>query len=376
MVGDSGIISIIFCFASAILQNFDLDRFLFFIGPSNSGKSTGIQFFDSLFMPNSVITKTFSEFSSQFGLADIPEKEPRIIVIRDSESKASEKATAILKSLVSNGEPVAIQRKFMTSVDYIFKGGVIIASNYSTIFQRTGRGVLEKRMIPIEFNKIIPPDSQKEIGELFPKNELGFFIALALRFDKRFVLNTLRMAHRTEIVGDNQALLTESSIHTSVLQFIEKSLLRKEGAFVFSGFTSKERRGDLKSIAGEYEKYLEIYNPNQTVEAAANLRDKFQTVLNYLGWTTTQPIVSPDRGRIKVNLNNGKSIQRRGYKNLAWKNEGDQPQEYDQSQEDDQPQSGTSVTGVTVGTSQSHSGTVGMSQEYGEENPKYIGITL
>lgn len=183
-------------FAAGVLQKLELDRFLFFLGPANSGKSTAIQFFDSLFITNSVVTKTFAEMGSPFGLSDIPEKEPRLIVIRDSESKSSEKATSIIKSLSSNGEPVPIQRKFKNSVDYIFKGGLIIASNYSNIFQRTGRGVLEKRMIPIKFNKVILPKEQKAIEDLFPQNELGCFISLALQFNRNFVLETLGMALR------------------------------------------------------------------------------------------------------------------------------------------------------------------------------------
>nr|AOP19087.1 hypothetical protein [Halimeda discoidea] len=145
------IIAIVLCFAAALVNKYKLDRFLFFSGPSNTGKSTALRFFDKLFINSAVLTKQISDLSSLFGLAELIETNVRLLVVRDAEGSVSDKSVAIFKNLVSNSEPISISRKFLTSVNHTFSEGVIIALNYSNIFQKTAKGILEKRIIPIEF---------------------------------------------------------------------------------------------------------------------------------------------------------------------------------------------------------------------------------
>ena len=109
---DFELIAIVFCFAAAIIKQYKLDRFLFFFGPSNTGKSTALRFFDKLFINSAVLTKQLSDFSSPFGLAELIETNVRLLVVRDAEGSASDKSVAILKNLSSNNEPISISRKF------------------------------------------------------------------------------------------------------------------------------------------------------------------------------------------------------------------------------------------------------------------------
>lgn len=194
------LITIIFCFAAAILKTYNLDRFLYFFGPSNTGKSTAIQFFDTIFIKSSVVTKQLSDFSSQFGLAELADQSVRLLVVRDAEGSISNKSAAILKNLVSNNEPISVTRKFLPSVNCIFSGGIIIASNFSNIFQKSAKGILEKRIIPIEFANVISAKNQKELEDLFPEDEISNFISLAMKMEKLFVLNTLRLSYELDIV--------------------------------------------------------------------------------------------------------------------------------------------------------------------------------
>nr|YP_009519448.1 hypothetical protein [Rhipiliopsis peltata]AYC65461.1 hypothetical protein [Rhipiliopsis peltata] len=163
--------AIILCFAAAIIKQYKLDRFLYFFGPSNTGKSTAIRFFDKLFISDAVITKQLSDLSSSFGLAEIVETNVRLLVVRDAEGSISGKTVAVLKNLVSNCEPISVSRKFLTSVNFVFSGGIIIASNFSNIFQKTAKGILEERIIPIEFSNVISPENQKELDIFFPESE-------------------------------------------------------------------------------------------------------------------------------------------------------------------------------------------------------------
>ena len=79
-------------------------------------------------------------------------------------------------------------------MSHIFSGGIIIASNYSNIFQKTAKGILEKRIIPIEFPNVIAPENQKDLDDLFPENELkrsffeSFFLSLVMKMEKFYVM--------------------------------------------------------------------------------------------------------------------------------------------------------------------------------------------
>nr|AYC64487.1 hypothetical protein [Pseudochlorodesmis sp. HV01306c] len=167
-LGDDALIQIILCFGAGVIQHFRLDRFLFFVGPSNTGKSTAICFFDKLFIESAVITKALSDLGSQFGLMELAETNPRILVVRNSEGAVSNKTVSTIKRLVSNAEPFTIQRKFKDSVNVVFYGGLIIASNFQNLFSKNSKGILEKRIIPIEFSNVIIPEKQKYFPDLFP----------------------------------------------------------------------------------------------------------------------------------------------------------------------------------------------------------------
>ena len=84
--------SIILCFAAAIVKQLKLDRFLFFMGPSNTGKSTAIRLFDRL--SNSVLTKQLSDISQTFGLSELRRNTIRLLVVRDSEGDISPKTAS------------------------------------------------------------------------------------------------------------------------------------------------------------------------------------------------------------------------------------------------------------------------------------------
>lgn len=77
-------ISIVLCFAAAVIKQYKLDIFLFFSGPANTGKSTTLNFFDLLFIKSAVITKQLSDLSSSFGLSELIETNVRLITIRDA----------------------------------------------------------------------------------------------------------------------------------------------------------------------------------------------------------------------------------------------------------------------------------------------------
>ena len=326
-LGDFNLVSIILCFAAAIIKQLSLDRFLFFWGPANTGKSTAIRFFDKLFIKDSMINKQITDLSSQYGLSELPERAARCIAIRDAEgNKISLKAAATIKNLVSNREPVSISRKYLTAVNYVFKGGLIIASNFSSIFQTTAKGILEKRLIPLEFPNVIPPEKQKDLKDLFPDKEISCFISIILKLDNSFILKTLRLSHKLETVQEMRDTQIESSTLATVLEFVNKYIVYSPGGFIPGGATLRLRaKLHSQSLYGKYLEFFEEEYPKRTCENFSNFRDKLDSVLQNLGWfNKTPPVKVQPKGKVQVKQN-GEIIQdrQRGLDNIAWASKND-----------------------------------------------------
>lgn len=324
------VISIVLYFAAAVIKQYKLDRFLFFSGPANSGKSTTLNFFDHLFIKSAVITKQLSDLSSSFGLAELIETNVRLITIRDAETAAADRSVAILKNLTSKNEPITISRKYLTSVNYIFTGGIIIASNHSNIFQKAPKGILEKRIIPIEFPNVISPENQKELKNFFPEDEMGFFLSLMIKMEKSFVLKTLRSSHKVESIEETRDSLLETGEYILIIEFVKKNLIYKPGSYIAVGATFKVReRLKEPCLYLSYLNYLEENYPKRSPEKYSYFRDKLETVFQNLGWSYLDPPVSAKRNYFEV-IGGGKEEQR-SYRNIDWitPKDQEQPSPYD-----------------------------------------------
>ena len=310
------IISIVLCFAPAVIKQYKLDRFLFFSGPANSGKSTTLNFFDLLFIKSAVITKQLSDLSSSFGLAELIETNVRLITIRDAEGAATDKSVAILKNLTSNNEPISITRKYLNSVNHIFSGGVIIASNYSNIFKKSAKGILEKRIIPIEFPNVISPENQKDY-KFFPEDEMGFFLSLVIKMEKTFILKTLRSSHKVKSIEETRSSLLETGEYILIIEFIKNNLIYKSGSFIAVGATLKVReRLKEPSLYKSYLDFLEENYPKRVPEIYPNFRDKIETVFQNLGWSYLDPPVIAKKNYFEVI--GGEKEEQRSYRNISW----------------------------------------------------------
>ena len=323
-LGDERAVEIVCLFASAVLKRIPLDRFLFLVGPPNTGKSTTMSFFDQLFIPEVVITKTLSEFSNQFGLAELAHGGIRLLMVRDGESTLSAHSATILKSIVSNGELISVQRKFMTTVPVSFYGGLIIASNFSDIFQKHGRGIVDKRLIPLEFNKTIPPQSQIPMGQLFTAEDISFFISICLKVEKNFILKSLRQAHKIPSIGETRERIFSSSTLSKVELFVDEKIQRVEGGFIHLG--SKPIHWKIpgfKTLYGEYKNFFEENYPKETVEHCTKFQYKFESVIHQKGWKTDgKPLVKGGiQKRIPIPTPEGDRPPLRGYTNVDWKPE-------------------------------------------------------
>ena len=312
------IISVVLCFAAGVIKQYKLDRFLFFSGPANSGKSTTLNFFDLLFIKSAVITKQLSDLSSSFGLSELTETNVRLLIIRDAEKAATDKSVAILKNLTSSNEPISISRKYLTTVTHIFSGGVIIASNYSDIFKKSAKGILEKRIIPIEFPNVISPLNQKDFKVFFPENEMSYFLGLVLKMEKNFVLNSLRSSHKVESIEETRDSLLETGEYKLIIEFVKNNIIYKPKSFIISGATLKVR-SKLKeaSLYQAYLDFMEELYPKRFPETFPKFRDKLDSVFNNLGWSDFNPAVKGNkRGYVEV-VGGGKE-KHRGYENIAW----------------------------------------------------------
>nr|YP_009472820.1 hypothetical protein [Caulerpa manorensis]ARO74466.1 hypothetical protein [Caulerpa manorensis] len=318
-------------------KQYRLDRFLFFFGPANSGKSSTLNFFDLLFVKSAVITKQLSDLSSSFGLSELIETNVRLITIRDAETAATYKSVAILKNLTSNNEPISITRKYLSSVNHIFTGGIIIASNHSNIFQKSAKGILEKRIIPIEFPNVISPENQKDLIKFFPKDEMGFFLSLVIKMEKNFVLNTLRLSHKQESIEETRNSLLETGELILIIDFVKTNLQYKpdpdSNIFIACGATL-EYLDAVKNgtVYQSYLNYLEEFHPKRAPESFGKFRDKLDIVFQSLGWSTyaTSPVKV---GRKSVEFKNGEKKKLSVYLNISWitpkDGNSEQPEPYD-----------------------------------------------
>lgn len=69
----------------------------------------------------------------RFTLESLGSQKIRLITIRDAEESLTPTDASLLKSLVSSGDIIAIERKHKQDINLKYNGGLIIASNFSKI---------------------------------------------------------------------------------------------------------------------------------------------------------------------------------------------------------------------------------------------------
>ncbi|MDD5924057.1 MAG: DUF5906 domain-containing protein [Clostridia bacterium] len=135
------------------LTNDIVKKIICFVGVTNSGKSTLVNFLLELHNASSVVTMQPNEFDRQFALSRIYEKS--IIACMDMEAKPlSERATAILKN-ISGHDRVGAEFKYRNGCKlFVSRAHVILCSNYAIRSYKEDIAFKERLLI-IPFTKRI-----------------------------------------------------------------------------------------------------------------------------------------------------------------------------------------------------------------------------
>lgn len=325
MLINSDLAFLILMFAAAIVKQIPIDKFLFLVGPSQTGKSTCLYLLEKLFLSTSILTLGSNDFGKQFGLQSLIGANKRLILIRDMGPVLSVSSANVLKSLTSYGEPVTVDRKHSTQLTLNFKGGVAIAGNFYNTFVQHAQGILNRRMIPITFEKKIR--DKKSFDTLFPKEEIQNLINLIFILPEDLINKTLQNSKDHVEIKSFLTEQFEDGIYRTVADFVEQKIVYKKDGFIRSTVKTLKKQQDNdviftgKTLYGEYTAFVEEHYKTRTPESFLKFREKFQLVISSLGWEDLEKYpVSPDRKTI-VSDDGVSKGQHRGFINLAWKEE-------------------------------------------------------
>lgn len=104
-----------------------LQKFMFFLGPTRSGKSSTLNVLTSVLGRQNVAAATFQSLSGEFGLAEVVGKQAVTI----SEIHADRSARNVVQTIknITGGDPVPINRKGLPIVSQTLSARITIAAN-------------------------------------------------------------------------------------------------------------------------------------------------------------------------------------------------------------------------------------------------------
>ncbi|OQX20052.1 MAG: hypothetical protein BWK76_02530 [Desulfobulbaceae bacterium A2] len=157
--GDIDTVELLRAWVNALITGrSDLQRFLHFLGPAGTGKSTFIRLAEAIVGPMNATTTTLKDLEgNRFETAAVYGK--RLVVITDSDKYGG--AVNVLKAMTGE-DPLRLERKHQQQAgSFIYGGQVLIASN-EMLGSTDYTSGLERRRVTVEFNRRVTPEEREE----------------------------------------------------------------------------------------------------------------------------------------------------------------------------------------------------------------------
>ncbi len=140
-------------FMAAVLRGrYDLQKFLYLIGTGGTGKSTFMQLLTMLVGEINTATSSLEELEDKHNIIDLFGK--RLLTLPD-QAPISTRKNGNFKRL-TGGDYLSGRRLFKDTASFQFKGLALITSNPPFIFPASTANWLNRRMLMVECNHIIP----------------------------------------------------------------------------------------------------------------------------------------------------------------------------------------------------------------------------
>jgi len=151
--GNSRNYQILLYFMAAVLRGrYDLQKFLYLIGTGGTGKSTYTQLLTLLVGETNTATSSLEELEDKHNIIDLFGK--RLLTLPD-QAPISTRKNGNFKRL-TGGDYLSGRRLFKDTASFQFKGLALVTSNPPFIFPASTANWLNRRMLMVECNTIIP----------------------------------------------------------------------------------------------------------------------------------------------------------------------------------------------------------------------------
>lgn len=178
---------LLFCWLNAVLlSRYDLQKFLYLVGPGGTGKGTFMRLASELIGEENVHSSTLDIFcTDKFEASNITTKK---LVLFPDEDKYSGRLGPFKQ--LTGGDKLRAEKKQKMPFSFTFRGVAMLSANFP-IFAGDTTSSIARRVITAPFNQQVPPEQRTENFEVELHEELPALTSYLLQMDNRIVRNTL-----------------------------------------------------------------------------------------------------------------------------------------------------------------------------------------
>ncbi|NBD32084.1 MAG: DUF3854 domain-containing protein [Cyanobacteria bacterium] len=143
---------LLYFMAAALRGRYDLQKFLYLIGSGGSGKSTYMQLITMLVGEKNTTTQSLEELEDKHNVIDLFGK--RLLSLPDQSSVPTKKNSNFKR--LTGGDYLSGRRLFKDTASFLFQGLALITSNPPFVFPASTANWLNRRLLLVECNNIVP----------------------------------------------------------------------------------------------------------------------------------------------------------------------------------------------------------------------------